>query len=90
MSYLWNDPSVPFKETARRYHAYMASFVATGEPNKLREDDAVEWPMYKADDAEGPSQVVVNPESVDVEKDDMRVRQCEFWNDIDRAHRLNK
>ncbi|GJN75836.1 hypothetical protein PLICBS_009942 [Purpureocillium lilacinum] len=90
MSYLWNDPSVPFKETARRYHAYMASFVATGDPNKLREDDAVAWPMYKADANEVPTQVVVNPESVDVEKDDMRVRQCEFWNDIDRAHRLNK
>ncbi|UNI23003.1 hypothetical protein JDV02_008845 [Purpureocillium takamizusanense] len=89
-SYLWNDPSLPFKETARLYHAYMASFVATGDPNKLRESDAVEWPLYEADSASGPSQVVVNPGSVDVEKDEMRIRQCEFWNDIDRAHRLNK
>ncbi|KAJ6442543.1 acetylcholinesterase [Purpureocillium lavendulum] len=90
MAYLWNDPAVPFKETARRYHAYLASFVATGDPNKLREGDAVEWPAYEADGSAAPRQVVVNPESVDVEEDAIRVRQCEFWNDMDRAQRLNK
>ncbi|KAM3507581.1 hypothetical protein MY11210_007089 [Beauveria gryllotalpidicola] len=49
-AYIWNEPTVPFPEVARTYHAYMASFVAAGDPNKFRLDGSPEWPQYKASD----------------------------------------
>ncbi|KAM3533234.1 hypothetical protein MY4038_003459 [Beauveria bassiana] len=49
-AYIWNEPTVPFPEVARMYHAYMASFVAAGDPNKFRLQGSPEWPQYKASD----------------------------------------
>lgn len=88
-AYLWNEASVPFPEVARTYHAYMASFVASGDPNKHRAEGAPEWPLYKAGTC--PQQLSVAPGgNTRTECDNVRVRQCEFWNDPGRALRLNK
>lgn len=94
MAYLWNDPGVPFTDTARIYHAYMASFVAVGNPNDLRLAGSVEWPNYDASNINlqmQPDQLLVNPGNFTVvEGDRSRIPQCKFWNDKARAIRLNK
>lgn len=94
MTYLWNEQDVPFTDTARIYHAYMASFVAVGNPNDLRLEGSVEWPRYeKWDQSKGqePQQLVVNPGNFTVvEADRARILQCDFWNAEERAIRLNK
>ncbi|OAA53864.1 para-nitrobenzyl esterase [Cordyceps fumosorosea ARSEF 2679] len=92
-AYLWNEPGVPFPEVAREYHAYMASFVAAGEPNKFRGEGAPEWPRYGGSEgARGgcAQQLVVSPGRTGTECDDVRVRHCAFWNDEERAGRLQK
>ncbi|XEV01720.1 hypothetical protein FSHL1_007007 [Fusarium sambucinum] len=93
-AYTWNDPHVPYPETARIYFGYINSFVLTGNPNKERLDGTVEWPEYKATGDVGtgyPKQLLVNPGNFTVvEEDSTRSRQCTYWNDIDRAARLYK
>ncbi|KAF5008708.1 hypothetical protein FDECE_5035 [Fusarium decemcellulare] len=92
-AYGFNDPGVAYPETAYNYHAYLASFVATGDPNKLRREETPEWPVYDGSrkDTPYPEQLVVNPGNfVAIEQDISRLRQCDFWNDVDRADRLNK
>ncbi|KAF4456864.1 hypothetical protein F53441_1075 [Fusarium austroafricanum] len=91
--YIWNDPHVPYPETARIYYSYINSFVLTGNPNKLRLDGTVEWLQYKASETNSgyPKQLVVNPGNFTVvEEDNTRSRQCAFWNDVERAGRLYK
>ncbi|KAJ2976941.1 hypothetical protein NQ176_g4657 [Zarea fungicola] len=94
MAYLWNERSVPFPEVARMYHSYMASFVAGGDPNEFRLPGAPEWPSYRTGDGISggcPKQLSVNPgDGTKTECDNVRLRQCEFWNDAERATRLNK
>ncbi|KAJ3496910.1 hypothetical protein NLG97_g2309 [Lecanicillium saksenae] len=91
--YIWNEPTVPFPEVARSYHAYMASFVAVGDPNKFRVEGSPKWPQYRSSDrieSGCPMQLSVSPGDLRTECDNARVRQCEFWNDGERAQRLNK
>lgn len=91
---IWKESNVPFPEVARVYHAYMASFVASGDPNKFRSKGSPAWPEYKASDRlDGccPKQLTANPdENMKVECDNARLSHCEFWNDGERALRLNK
>ncbi|EGX97235.1 para-nitrobenzyl esterase [Cordyceps militaris CM01] len=87
-AYFWNEAAVPFPDVARTYHAYMASFVAAGDPNRFRRQGAPEWPAY--DGGACPRQLSVSPGAVRAECDGLRKRQCAFWNDGERAQRLNK
>ncbi|KAI1655016.1 alpha/beta-hydrolase [Daldinia decipiens] len=93
-AYTFDSPGVAFPETAHIYHAYLASFVATGNPNSARLEGTPEWPQYQASETCGtarPKQLLVNPGTyTTVEEDSVRISQCEFWNDLDRAKRLNK
>lgn len=93
-AYIWNESDVPFPEVARVYHAYMASFVASGDPNKFRSKGSPAWPEYRASDrlyGRCPEQLTANPgENMKVECDNARLSHCEFWNDGERALRLNK
>lgn len=92
--YFFNDPSVAYPVTGEIYHGYLSSFVATGDPNKVRREGTPEWPQYKASrskDAPRPKQLKINPgDYVTVEPDEIRVAQCDYWNDPARAPRLNK
>ncbi|KAH8662450.1 Alpha/Beta hydrolase protein [Xylariales sp. PMI_506] len=89
-AYSWNSPGVAYPATAHIYHAYLASFVATGDPSAARLDGSPEWPRYDVSQ-DRPQQLVVHPGTfTTVEEDSYRIRQCEFWNDVDRAGRLNK
>lgn len=87
--YLWAEPSVEFPEVGRVHHSYLASFVLTGDPNKLRLQGSAEWPLYEQTE-DVPSQFVMNPQGPSVEKDDIRRAQCQFWRAPERAPRLNK
>lgn len=92
-AYIWNDPHVAYPETAGIYYQYINSFVLTGDPNKKRLDGTVEWPQYKAGEKGSAyaKQLLVNPGNFTVvEEDRGRGRQCEFWNDLERASRLYK
>ncbi|KAI1484004.1 alpha/beta-hydrolase [Daldinia eschscholtzii] len=93
-AYAYDSPKVPFPQTAHIYHAYLASFVATGNPNSARLEGTPEWPQYHASEtclADRPKQLIINPGVyTTVEEDSVRIDQCEFWNDLDRAKRLNK
>jgi acetylcholinesterase len=92
--YTYDSPDVAYPQTAHIYHAYLASFVATGDPNTARFEGAPIWPQYHAPQACGmssPQQLVVHPGNfTSVESDILRLRQCKFWNDPERAGRLNK
>ncbi|KAM0277065.1 hypothetical protein ACHAQH_006135 [Verticillium albo-atrum] len=94
MPYAWAEPTTQYPEIARTYHMYLASFVLTGDPNKLREEGSAEWPGYEPKgyglEAEAPEQLVVGRDGPEVEKDDIRREQCLFWRDPERAGRLNK
>ncbi|KAI0115277.1 alpha/beta-hydrolase [Daldinia grandis] len=93
-AYAYDSPGVAFPQTAHIYHAYLASFVATGNPNSARLEGTPEWPQYQASETCGaarPKQLLINPGIyTTVEEDSVRIEQCEFWNDLDRAKRLNK
>lgn len=93
-TYIWNEANVPYPTTARIYNAYMTSFVATGNPNTHRLEGTTEWPQYQTSSSIGsdrPLQLIVNPgDFTVVEQDNARIRHSEFWNDVDRAIRLNK
>ncbi|KAK4621915.1 hypothetical protein CLAFUR4_07375 [Fulvia fulva] len=89
--YTWASQQVPFELTGQIYHAYLASFVATGDPNTLRLDGTPEWPQYDGSKGAEAEQLLVNPGNFTVvERDSYRRAQCDFWNDEERAVRLHK
>ncbi|KAK7416639.1 hypothetical protein QQX98_005110 [Neonectria punicea] len=87
--YTWNEPTAQYPEISHIYHAYLSSFVATGDPNTHRYSGSPKWPRY-AGDADEPRQLVVQPNGTKVEKDEIRKEACLFWRDPERATRLNK
>ncbi|KAM0287719.1 hypothetical protein ACHAQH_000250 [Verticillium albo-atrum] len=93
-TYAWNDPSVQYPEQGRVFHAYLASFVLSGDPNKYRYQGTPTWPRYTPSgygvESAPASQLVVQPDGPAVEEDDVRREQCLFWRDPERAPRLNK
>ena len=89
--YTWASRKVPYTVTGDIYHAYLASFVTTGDPNTARLAGTPEWPIYDASKGAEAEQLIVNPGNFTVvERDSYRRRQCEFWNSEERAGRLNK
>lgn len=89
--YTWASRKVPYTVTGDIYHAYLASFVTTGDPNTARLAGTPEWPQYDASKGADAEQLLVNPGNFTVvEKDSYRRAQCEFWNSDERAVRLNK
>ncbi|KAF5022182.1 hypothetical protein F66182_5769 [Fusarium sp. NRRL 66182] len=88
-AYTWNEQTTQYPEISRVYHAYLASFVATGDPNSHRYPGSPKWPTY--DGAEkSPLQIVVQPKNTKVEKDNIRREACQYWRSPERAPRLNK
>ncbi|KFA71083.1 hypothetical protein S40288_05541 [Stachybotrys chartarum IBT 40288] len=93
--YMWNDPLVQYPDIGRQHHAYLASFVVSGDPNTYRYLDTPEWPQYepqgyKLDDKPG-MQLLVEPEGrTRAVRDDVRREACMYWRDPERAPRLWK
>ncbi|KAK7755835.1 hypothetical protein SLS62_002120 [Diatrype stigma] len=105
--YTWGAPApaVEHPRESAAYLAYLASFVATGDPNALRQPGTPLWPRYElpqsqqeedptaaAAAAAAPQQQLLlrNRGGVAVERDDVRSEACRFWRDPERALRLNK
>ncbi|KAL8404357.1 hypothetical protein RB594_009270 [Gaeumannomyces avenae] len=93
--YTWDEPTAQHVDVSHVYHAYLASFVAAGDPNAHRWPGAPEWPAYRPSGyglgSEPADQLVVRPEGgTKVEKDDIRREECLYWRSPERAPRLNK
>lgn len=91
--YTWDAlaPDIQYPEISHIYHAYLASFVVSGDPNTHRYPGSPEWPNYVAGTNSNPAmQLVVQPNATQAENDDIRSVQCQFWRDPERAQRLNK
>ncbi|KAI6784139.1 uncharacterized protein J7T54_004685 [Emericellopsis cladophorae] len=90
--YTWDDPEVQHPEIGEMYHAYLASFVASGDPNTHRRKGTPKWPLYEPQQGGNkmPKQLVVQPGNTKVERDDVRTNACQFWRDPARQSRLNK
>ncbi|KAG9255783.1 para-nitrobenzyl esterase [Emericellopsis atlantica] len=90
--YTWDEPDVQHPEISKVYHAYLASFVASGDPNTFRWEGTPAWPLYEPEQGgdERPKQLVVQPGDAKVERDDVRTDACQFWRDPARQSRLNK
>ncbi|KXT00825.1 hypothetical protein AC578_2919 [Pseudocercospora eumusae] len=89
--YTWASKQVPYEIAGQIYHAYLASFVTTGDPNTARLEGTPEWPQYDGSKGADAEQLLVNPGNFTVvERDSYRRAQCDFWNDEARAVRLNK
>ncbi|RDW63083.1 uncharacterized protein DSM5745_10194 [Aspergillus mulundensis] len=86
--YTWDEPSTQYPEISHVYHAYLASFVVSGDPNTFRYPGAPEWPGYRPD---RKTQLVVRPgNGTRAEVDDVRAEACAYWRSAERASRLNK
>ncbi|KAL2113923.1 hypothetical protein VUR80DRAFT_1776 [Thermomyces stellatus] len=88
--YTWDEPTVQYPKISHVYHAYLASFVVSGDPNKHRYPGSPEWPTYQPGQDTPGSQLVVNPDKTGVELDDNRAEACLYWRSFERAPRLNK
>lgn len=92
--YTWDEPSTQYPEVSHVYHAYLSSFVTTGDPNTLRYAGTPYWPNYEPTgyglDSEPAVQLAVHPNGTVLEKDEIRRAGCLFWRDPERAPRLNK
>lgn len=92
--YAYDAAGVAYPQTAHIYHAYLVSFVAIGDPNSARLDGTPKWPLYESKNlaaSEQEVQLVIHPgTSTAVASDVSRRAQCGFWNDPERARRLNK
>ncbi|KAF1927310.1 alpha/beta-hydrolase [Didymella exigua CBS 183.55] len=81
-----------YPEIAEIYSAYFASFVVSGDPNTYADSRAPKWEIYTGT---GGNQLVVSPPAqggaqMEVEAAGIRMEQCAWWRDEDRAKRLNK
>ncbi|KAI2607060.1 alpha/beta-hydrolase [Hypoxylon fragiforme] len=92
--YTWPEPKAQHPEIGHILHGYLASFIATGDPNALRYPGSPEWPNYEPQgyglDSEAALQLVIQPDDTKVELDDIRREACLFWRDPERTKRLNK
>lgn len=93
-SYVWNECDTEYPEMGGAYHAYISSFVLTGNPHTYTLDGAPKWPLCKPLgyrlELSALEQLVVDSHGPSIEQDEIRRGQCLFWRDPERALRLNK
>ncbi|KAJ4363394.1 hypothetical protein N0V83_009687 [Neocucurbitaria cava] len=94
-SYFNGQVGTQYPEIADLYSAYWASFVVSGDPNTHAQEGAVTWEKYDVKDGKSGRELVVSPPTkggAQMEDEDKGIRmdQCEWWRDEDRAKRLNK
>lgn len=93
-AYFNGQARTQYPEIADLYSAYWASFVASGDPNTHAAAGAPTWEKYTGAEKNG-MQLVVNPPDkggaiMEKEEEGIRMEQCRWWRDEDRAMRLNK
>lgn len=90
--YFNGNVGTQYPEIADIYSSYWASFVVAGDPNSFASAGAPTWEKYTGT---GGKQLVVNPPTrggpkMEDEKEGIRMEQCAWWRDEERAKRLNK
>jgi acetylcholinesterase len=84
-----------YPEIAEIYAAYWASFIVSGDPNQYASEGSAEWEKYEVSDGKEGRQLAVNRPTeggpaMEDEKNGIRMEQCKWWRDEERAVRLNK
>jgi acetylcholinesterase len=91
-SYANGQAGTQYPEIADIYSAYYASFIVSGDPNTYAFAGSATWEKYSGT---GGKQLVVNPPpeggpKMENEAEGIRMEQCAWWRDDERAVRLNK
>jgi acetylcholinesterase len=91
-SYANGQAGTQYPEIADIYSAYYASFVVSGDPNTYAFSGSAKWEKYSGT---GGKQLVVNPPpeggpKMEDEAEGIRMEQCAWWRNDERAVRLNK
>jgi acetylcholinesterase len=91
-SYANGQAGTQYPEIADIYSAYYASFIVSGDPNTYAFAGSAKWEKYSGT---GGKQLVVNPPpeggpKMEDEAEGIRMEQCAWWRDDERAVRLNK
>ncbi|KAI4950845.1 hypothetical protein J4E86_007353 [Alternaria arbusti] len=91
-SYFNGQANTQYPEIADMYSAYWASFVVSGDPNTYSLGYSPKWEQYEGT---GGRQLVINPPTeggsmMEDEGTAIRMEQCAWWRDPERAKRLNK
>lgn len=94
-SYFNGQYGTQYPEIAEIYAAYWASFVVSGDPNTHKIQGSATWDTYSVGENGASRELVVNRPSeggpkMEDEKAAIRVEQCAWWRDEERAKRLNK
>jgi acetylcholinesterase len=94
-SYFNGLSGTEFPEIAEIYAAYWASFIVSGDPNQYASKGSAKWEKYEVgEEKQGRQLVVDKPDQggpkMEDEKVGIRMEQCKWWRDEDRAVRLNK
>jgi acetylcholinesterase len=91
-SYANGQAGTQYPEIADIYSAYYASFIVSGDPNTYAFSGSAKWEKYSGT---GGKQLVINPPpeggpKMEDEAEGIRMEQCAWWRDEERAVRLNK
>ena len=91
-SYFNGQANTQYPVIADMYSAYWASFIVSGDPNTYALPGSATWEQYEGT---GSRQLVVNPPTMggammEDEGTAIRMEQCAWWRDPERAARLNK
>ncbi|KAJ4343106.1 hypothetical protein N0V95_006754 [Ascochyta clinopodiicola] len=91
-SYFNGQAGTQYPDIADIYSSYYASFVVSGDPNTHSISGAPTWEMYSG--TAGNHLLVSPPEQggprMEAESEGIRMEQCAWWRDEERAKRLNK
>jgi acetylcholinesterase len=94
-SYFNGQYGTQYPEIAEIYASYWASFIVSGDPNAYSHEGSARWDTYTVGTSGAYQELVVNrpidggPKMED-ERTAIRMEQCAWWRDEQRAKRLNK
>jgi acetylcholinesterase len=94
-SYFNGQDGTQYPEIAETYAAYWSSFVVSGDPNTYSKIGSAYWDTYEVGEGRAYAELVVNRPShggpvMEDERKAIRMEQCAWWRDRERAMRLNK
>lgn len=93
--YFNGQAGTQYPEISEIYAAYWASFIVSGNPNTYKREGSVTWNAYAVGEGQAHAELAVNRPSdggpvVEDERTAIRMEQCAWWRDEERAARLNK
>ncbi|KAH7076231.1 Alpha/Beta hydrolase protein [Paraphoma chrysanthemicola] len=94
-SYFNGQDGTQYPEIADIYAAYWASFIVSGDPNTYSRPGSAFWDTYRVGEGDAYAELAVNRPGqggpvLEDERTAIRMEQCAWWRDEERAKRLNK